>query len=101
MPDDDTIPTKCESHHNNEGLSPMVLIAMRVGTPHELDLEKDPFQSYARKTSLRLSRQAMGNEAKRQLKDHDASEEGKPNNHFTLAAYNRYLKQGQSHHWGT
>ena len=61
---EETIPTKCKGFHHTEGLSPSVLLAMCVGTDHEIDLEAEPFKSYARKSSLRLSRVALGKEAK-------------------------------------
>ena len=92
MAGDDTYPTQCEGHHHNEGLSPTVLIAMCVGTPHEISLDVEPFASYARKSTLRLSRSAMNAEARRRLREHDASEEGKPNSHTTLSGYLSYLR---------
>ena len=57
-----------------------------------IKFDEEPVLSYSKKLQLKVSFTILGNEAKHGLKDHGASEDGKPNSHSTLSALTVYLK---------
>ena len=92
MSEEEAYSTKTEAFHHSCSLSPAVLRAMCHGvTSLQFDLETEPYCSYPRKSSLRMSRTILANEARRRVREHGVPKAGSPNSHANIPALLTFL----------